>query len=43
MSIRETFSNLIDMAAIDEYDKGAVMQISTVLEHVYLVAFQRFS
>ena len=43
MSIRETFSNLIDMAVIDKYDKGAVMKISTVLEHIYVVAFQRFS
>ena len=38
MSIRETFSNLIDLAVINEYDKGAVMQISTVLRHVDHIA-----
>ena len=31
MSIRQTFSNAIGLAVIIEYDKGAVMQISTVL------------
>ena len=41
MSIRETFSNSISLAVIDEYDKGAVMQISTVLGHVYHVACRR--
>ena len=35
MSIRETFSNSIDLSVINEYDKGAVMQIWTVLAHVY--------
>ena len=29
MSIRETFSNSIDLAMINEYDKGAVMKIGT--------------
>ena len=37
MSIRETFYNSISLAAIDEYDEGAVMQISTVLGRVYHV------
>ena len=41
MSIRETFSNSIDLEAINEYDKGAMMQISTVLGDVYDVAFWR--
>ena len=41
MSIRETFSNSIYLAVIDEYDNGAVMQISTVLGHVYHVACRR--
>ena len=35
MSIRETFSKLINLAVIIQYDKGAVMQISVVLGHVY--------
>ena len=35
MSIRETFSNSINLAMINEYHKGAVMNISTVLGHVY--------
>ena len=38
MSIRETFLDLISLAVIDEYDKGVVMQITTVLWHVYHVA-----
>ena len=41
MSIRETFSNPIDLAVIIEYDKGGVMHISTVLWHVYHVACRR--
>ena len=41
MSINETFSNSIDLAVINEYDKGAMMQISTVLWHVYHVPCQR--
>ena len=35
MSIRETFSKLINLAVIIQYDQGAVMQISVVLGHVY--------
>ena len=31
MSIRETFSNSIDLAVINEYGKGALMQISNGL------------
>ena len=38
MSIRETFSNSIDLAVINEYDKGAVTKISIVLGCVYHVA-----
>ena len=41
MSIRETFSNSVDLAVMNEYDKGAVMWISTVLGHVYHVACRR--
>ena len=41
MSIRETFSNSIDLSVVKEYDKSAVMQISTVLGHVYHVACRR--
>ena len=41
MSIRETFSNSIDLAVINEYHKGAVMQIWKILSHVYYVASQR--
>ena len=40
MSIRETFSNLLDLAAIDEYNKHAVIPIRTEFGHVYLVACQ---
>ena len=29
------------LAMIDEYDKGVVMQISTLLGHVYHIAFGR--
>ena len=39
MSIRETFSNSIDLALINESDRGAVMQISTMLGHVYHIAY----
>ena len=38
MSITETFSNSINLAMINESDKGAVMQISTVLGHTYHIA-----
>ena len=41
MSITETFSNSIDLEVINEKDKGAVMGISTVLQHVYHVADQK--
>ena len=41
MSKTETFSNSIDLVLISQYDKGAVMQISTVVRHIYLVAYQR--
>ena len=43
MSKTETFSDSIDWEMIDEYDKGAAKQISTVLWHVYHVASQRDS
>ena len=33
-----TFFNLISLAVIDEYDKGSVMEISTVFAYVYHVA-----
>ena len=41
MSIRESFSNLIDWVVIDEDDQGAVMQISTALGHVCLGACEK--
>ena len=41
MSIRDFFSNLIDLKVIDKYDKGAVMELSTVFGLVYHVALQR--
>ena len=41
MSIRETFSNTLLFPVTNEYDKGAVMQISTVIWHVYHVACRR--
>ena len=40
--IDEAFSaNSIDLAVINEHDKGAVIQISAVLGHVYGVACRR--
>ena len=42
MSITETFSKYIEVAVINEYDKAAVRQISTVLWHVYHVACSKF-
>ena len=39
--MREAFSNSIYLTVINEYDKGALMQISTVLGHIYNVAFRR--
>ena len=41
MSRRETFSNSIALRVIDEYDNSVVMQITTVLGHVYHVACRR--
>ena len=41
MSMRETFSNQINLAVINEYDQGAVMLISTVLRHIYPVGCRR--
>ena len=41
MLIIETFFDSIDFAVINEYDKGAVIQIPTLLGHVYHVACRR--
>ena len=41
MSITGIFSKPIDLAVFNEYDKGDVMQISTVFGHVYDVASRR--
>ena len=41
MSMRETFSNSIDLAVINEYDKGDLIHISTMLTHIYDVACRR--
>ena len=38
MSSRETLSNSIDLVVIDEYNKGAMMQMSTVIWQVYHIA-----
>ena len=40
MLIRETYFDSIDFEVINEYDKGGVMEISTVLVHVYHLAFR---
>ena len=40
MSIIETFSNSVSLPVTNEYDKDAVMQISTVLGHVYHIALR---
>ena len=40
MGIREIFWNTISLPVTNEYEKGAVMQISTELGHVYHVAFR---
>ena len=40
MLIRETFSNTISSPVTNEYDKGAVMKIWTLLGHVYHIAYQ---
>ena len=37
----DTFSNSIEFEVINEFDKDAVMQISTVLGHVFHVACER--
>ena len=37
MSVRQTFSNSIDMAVIQENEKGAAIQVSTAFGHVYHV------
>ena len=34
MSIREALANSIDLEVINEYDKDALMQISTVLRNI---------
>ena len=41
MWIKETFSNSISFEVINEYDKGAVIQISQVLGNFYHAAFRR--
>ena len=41
MSIRETFKNSIGLSVVKEYDKSAVMQMSSVLWRVYHVACRR--
>ena len=41
MSTRETFSNTILLPVTNEYDKAAVIQISTVFGHIYHVACRR--
>ena len=38
MTIRETFSDSMDLEVINEFEKGGVTQISKVLGHVYDVA-----
>ena len=43
MSRTETFSNSIDLPVINEYDKDAVMEISTVVQHDYHVLVERSS
>ena len=40
MSIRETFSNTISLPGTNEYDQGTLMQISTVLGHVYHIPIE---
>ena len=41
MWIKETFSDSISLAVVNEYDKGAVIQISQVLGNFYQAAFRR--
>ena len=40
ISIKETFSKSIFLPTTNEYHKGTLMQISTVLVHVYHIAFR---
>ena len=40
MWIKETFSNSIDLAGTNKYDKSSVTQISKVLRHVCHVAYR---
>ena len=40
--VRAFSANSIDLAVINEYGKGAVIQISTVLGHIYNVACGSF-
>ena len=42
MSIRETFSNSMDLVVINEYDKGALTETSTVHGQFYQVACQSY-
>ena len=37
MSIRDTFSNINSLPVTNEYDKGAVMEVSTVPGHVKML------
>ena len=37
ISLRDTFHNSVFLTVISKYDKGAVMQISTMLQTVYYV------
>ena len=43
MSKTETFSNSTDLAVINEKDKNAFLQISTVVRHAYHVALSKGS
>ena len=38
---KRDFSNSIDLAVVNEYDKGAVAQISKVIGNVYHAACRR--
>ena len=41
MSKEETFSNSMNLAVIHEYEKDNIMQISTVVRHVYHAACRK--
>ena len=41
MPKKETLYDSIDLAVINEYDKGTLMQILTALLHVYHVACRK--